>query len=116
MIVDDCSNDGTWDQLHPLEEIEKRIKLVRHEVNQGKGAALRTGIAHATAKIVIIQDADLEYDPGEYLRVIEPILSGEGGRRLRLSIPRRRWSMAGSLLLAFGGEPVSDHVLTWRRT
>ncbi len=74
VIVDDCSNDGTWDQLHPLEEIEKRIKLVRHEVNQGKGAALRTGIAHATAKIVIIQDADLEYDPGEYLRVIEPIL------------------------------------------
>ena len=75
VIVDDCSNNGTWDQLHPFVEIEPRVKLVRHEVNKGKGAALRTGIAHATAKIVIIQDADLEYDPGEYLRVIEPILA-----------------------------------------
>ncbi len=75
VIVDDCSNDGTWDQLHPFVEIEPRVKLVRHEVNKGKGAALRTGIAHATAKIVIIQDADLEYDPGEYLRVIGPILA-----------------------------------------
>jgi glycosyltransferase involved in cell wall biosynthesis len=75
VIVDDCSNDGTWDKLHPFEEIEPRVKLVRHAVNQGKGAALRTGIAHALAKIVIIQDADLEYDPEEYLRVIEPILA-----------------------------------------
>jgi len=77
VIVDDCSNDGTWNELHPLGEAEPRIKLVRHEVNQGKGAALRSGIAHATADIVIVQDADLEYDPAEYLRVIEPILVGK---------------------------------------
>ena len=77
VIVDDCSTDGTWDQLQPLAQNEPRIKLIRHEVNQGKGAALRSGIAHATAPIVIIQDADLEYDPAEYYRLLAPILSGK---------------------------------------
>jgi glycosyltransferase involved in cell wall biosynthesis len=77
IIVDDCSSDGTWDKLQPLARSEPRIKLVRHEMNQGKGAALRTGFAHATAAIVIIQDADLEYDPAEYFRLLAPILSGK---------------------------------------
>lgn len=77
VIVDDCSRDGTWDKLQPLAQNEPRIKLVRHEVNQGKGAALRTGIAHATSNIVIIQDADLEYDPAEYHLLIAPILAGK---------------------------------------
>jgi glycosyltransferase involved in cell wall biosynthesis len=77
IIVDDCSNDGTWEKLQPLAQNEPRIKLVRHETNQGKGAALRTGFAHATSPIVIIQDADLEYDPAEYHRVLAPILSGK---------------------------------------
>ena len=77
VIVDDCSRDGTWDKLQPLAQNEPRIKLVRHEVNQGKGAALRTGIAHATSNIVIIQDADLEYDPDDYPRLLQPILEGK---------------------------------------
>ena len=77
VIVDDCSTDGTWEQLLPLAQNEPRIQLIRHEVNQGKGAALRTGIAHATAEIVIIQDADLEYDPQEYHLLLAPILSGK---------------------------------------
>ena len=76
VIVDDCSTDGTWDQLQPLAKNEPRIQLVRHAVNQGKGAALRTGIALATSPIVIIQDADLEYDPEEYHRLLAPILAG----------------------------------------
>src|SRR5271169_4842398 len=75
VIVDDCSRDGTWEKLQPLAQNEPRIKLVRHEVNQGKGAALRTGIAHATSAIVIIQDADLEYDATEYFRLLVPILA-----------------------------------------
>jgi len=77
IIVDDCSSDGTWEKLQPLAQNEPRIKLVRHEVNQGKGAALRTGFTHATSPIVIIQDADLEYDPTEYFRLLAPILSGK---------------------------------------
>ncbi len=77
VIVDDASRDGTWDKLQPLATGDSRIKLVRHEVNQGKGAALRTGFAQATSPIVIIQDADLEYDPAEYHRLLGPILSGK---------------------------------------
>jgi glycosyltransferase involved in cell wall biosynthesis len=77
VIVDDCSQDGTWEKLQPLTQNEPRIKLIRHEVNQGKGAALRTGFTHATAPIVIVQDADTEYDPAEYYRLLNPILSGK---------------------------------------
>ena len=77
VIVDDASKDGTWEKLQPIAQNEPRIKLVRHEINQGKGAALRTGFALATAAVVVIQDADLEYDPAEYHRLIGPILSGK---------------------------------------
>ncbi len=77
VVVDDCSSDGTWDKLQPLAQNEPRVKLIRHEINLGKGAALRTGIAHATAPIVIVQDADLEYDPREYFRLLIPVLSGK---------------------------------------
>jgi len=73
IVVDDASNDGTWAVLQGL-ALDPRLKTLRHEVNQGKGAALRTGISHATADIVIIQDADLEYDPTEYPVLIQPIL------------------------------------------
>ncbi|HTV61419.1 MAG TPA: glycosyltransferase family 2 protein [Verrucomicrobiae bacterium] len=77
VIVDDCSSDGTWEKLQAAAQDEPRINLARHEVNRGKGAALRTGFTHATAPIVIIQDADHEYDPGEYFRLLGPILTGK---------------------------------------
>lgn len=77
VVVDDCSTDETWSNLQSLAQTEPRIQLVRHEFNQGKGAALRTGFAHATSSIVIIQDADLEYDPAEYFRLLAPILAGK---------------------------------------
>jgi len=77
VIVDDCSRDGTWEKLQSLAQDESRIKLIHHEFNQGKGAALRTGFVHVTSAIVIIQDADLEYDAAEYHRVLAPILSGK---------------------------------------
>ncbi|MCF6286896.1 MAG: glycosyltransferase family 2 protein [Candidatus Hydrogenedentes bacterium] len=74
IVVDDGSTDGTRERL---EAIRDRIDtLVFHEHNQGKGAALRTGFQKATGEITLVQDADLEYDPQEYHRLIAPILSG----------------------------------------
>ena len=73
IIVDDASTDGTWEALQKL-PADPRVKTFRHEVNQGKGAAIRTGISRATADLVIIQDADMEYDPTEYPVLIQPIL------------------------------------------
>ncbi len=77
VVVDDCSKDNTWEALQPVAQKDKRVKLFRHEVNQGKGAALRTGFKHVTAPIVIVQDADLEYDPNEYEILVRPILIGK---------------------------------------
>ncbi len=76
IIVDDKSTDGTVEILKT--EIAPLVnKIVYHEMNQGKGGALRTGFSHATGDIVIIQDADLEYNPAEYPSIISPIINGE---------------------------------------
>ncbi|OGV42746.1 MAG: glycosyl transferase [Lentisphaerae bacterium GWF2_57_35] len=76
VIVDDCSKDGTREVLKKMQETQSDLVLSFHEVNQGKGAALRTGFGQATGDIVLIQDADLEYDPHEYANLLKPILDG----------------------------------------
>ncbi len=75
VIVDDYSTDGTRDILGRLGQ-EPGILVIHHERNQGKGAALRTGFAQATGDIVVVQDADLEYDPVEYPKLLQPIVDG----------------------------------------
>jgi glycosyltransferase involved in cell wall biosynthesis len=105
IIVDDCSTDGTKEILEatiaPLVD-----KIIFHERNQGKGAALRTGVTSATGDIVIIQDADLEYDPQEYSLLMEPIIAGKAdvvfGSRFMGGRPHRvlyYWHAVGNWLL-----------------
>lgn len=103
IVVDDCSKDGTRDIL--ASKISPLVnKIIYHECNQGKGVALRTGVAAATGDIVIIQDADLEYDPQEYPLLLEPFLHGKadvvfgsrfmGGRPHRAVSP---WRPGGNI-------------------
>jgi glycosyltransferase involved in cell wall biosynthesis len=76
IVVDDCSTDGTREILKS--EIEPLVtRIIYHAVNQGKGAAVRTGFTAATGDAVIVQDADLEYDPQEYPRLLKPVLDGK---------------------------------------
>ena len=92
IVVDDGSTDGTGDVLAELEG-DEGLRVLRHRRNLGKGAALRTGFARATGGIVIVQDADLEYDPVEYPRLIQPIVEGAAdvvyGSRFQSDSPHR---------------------------
>ena len=88
IVVDDASTDGSWQILEKIAARHKKIRILKHEKNCGKGAALRTGFIHATGDYVGIQDADEEYDPRDYLTMLEPLLDGRadvvyGSRYLR---------------------------------
>jgi len=75
IVVDDGSNDGTRDVLRQLGD--STVRVVMHDVNRGKGAALRTGFAHASGEYVLVQDADLEYDPEDWPKMLNPVLRGK---------------------------------------
>jgi glycosyltransferase involved in cell wall biosynthesis len=104
IVVDDGSSDGTADLLR---SIEGDVQVLRHEQNRGKGAALRTGFAHARGKVVVIQDADLEYDPGDIPALVDPIFAGHAdvvfGSRLMGGRPQRVhlfWHKVGNRFLS----------------
>jgi glycosyltransferase involved in cell wall biosynthesis len=105
IVVDDCSKDGTREKLKSVIE-PMGVRVLFHDINQGKGAALRTGIQACTGDVVIIQDADLEYDPSEYPHLLQPILDDKAdvvfGSRFLGSGPHRVvyfWHMMGNSFL-----------------
>ena len=79
IAVDDGSTDGTRELLSQVEQ--QGVSVLYHEHNQGKGAAIRTALARATGDIIIIQDADLEYDPRDYAQLVQPIVEGRADRK-----------------------------------
>jgi dolichol-phosphate mannosyltransferase len=95
IIIDDGSSDGTQELLRDIKE--KNIKVIFHKKNHGKGMAIRTGIKHITGDIVIIQDADLEYDPQDYYKLIAPIINNQAtvvyGSRLLNPQFRRNYNL-----------------------
>ncbi|MFN8543092.1 MAG: glycosyltransferase [Candidatus Binatia bacterium] len=123
IVVDDCSTDGTGAALEAFRAAtpdtpENRLVLVAHAQNQGKGAAVRTAVGHVTGDVVVIQDADLEYDPREYPRLIQPIIDGHAdvvyGSRFSGS-PRRVlmfWHTVGNKLLTLLSNMCSNLNLT----
>jgi glycosyltransferase involved in cell wall biosynthesis len=118
IVVDDGSNDGTPDVLR-REIVPLVTRIIYHETNRGKGAALRTGFAAATGDIVLVQDADLEYDPQEYPRLIKPIVDGRAdvvyGSRFMGSDAHRVvyfWHMVGNKLLTLCSNMLTNLNLT----
>jgi glycosyltransferase involved in cell wall biosynthesis len=117
VIVDDCSSDATASELERIDD--RRVKIVRHEVNKGKGAAIRSGFALASMPFVIVQDADLEYDPAEYPIVLGPLLDGKAdvvyGSRFLGGAPHRVlyfWHYVGNKLLTTASNMATNLNLT----
>jgi glycosyltransferase involved in cell wall biosynthesis len=119
IVVDDGSTDGTRDVLATRSAVEDRVQMILHPVNRGKGAALRTGFGAATAEFVVVQDADLEYDPADYPLLLEPLLSGVAdvvyGSRFASGRPHRVlyfWHSVGNKALTLLSNMFTDLNLT----
>ena len=118
IVVDDASTDGTREKLSHLAQERARVRVVYHTRNQGKGAALRTGFQAVTGDVIIIQDADLEYDPRDYPQLLAPILDGRAdvvyGSRF-LGGPHRVlffWHYVGNQLLTILSNMLTNINLT----
>ena len=118
IVVDDCSTDGSTDLVREAARAHPEVKALHHEQNRGKGAALRSGFAAVTGDAVLVQDADLEYEPADYKRLLEPILEGladvvygsrflGGTHRVHLF-----WHMVGNRLLTLYSNMLTNLNLT----
>jgi glycosyltransferase involved in cell wall biosynthesis len=104
VAVDDGSTDGSWAKLQEWPSKDARVLIIRHSQNRGKGAAIRTALAQLTTPLILIQDADLEYDPADYTQLLEPILRDEadvvyGSRFLAGTNGNPQWHTLGNRLL-----------------
>jgi len=115
IVIDDCSTDGSYKKLENLKERFKEMVLIKNTENMGKGYSLRKGIENATGDIVIIQDADLEYDPNEYNKLIKPILDNRAdvvyGSRFITTEARRVlyfWHYIGNKILTLFSNMLSN--------
>lgn len=106
ILVDDNSSDDTFVIMRELADANSRITVIRHPINRGKGAAVRSGLAHARGEIVVVQDADLEYDPNDYYELVKPIADGRvgvvfGSRFLGRHTGMYFWNAVGNKGLTF---------------
>lgn len=107
VVVDDGSSDGSWERLREWPGRESRVRVLRHAKNRGKGAALRTGFREINAAVIVVQDADLEYDPGDYRAMAGLIARDEAdvvfGSRFRAESPGKSpwWHRQGNRLLTW---------------
>jgi glycosyltransferase involved in cell wall biosynthesis len=106
IVIDDCSSDDTPNVLANAQRNDPNLRVIRHERNRGKGAAVRTGIAAATGDVIIVQDADLEYDPNDFYVVLKPIFDGRvgvvyGSRFMGSHTGMYFWNALGNKFLTF---------------
>jgi glycosyltransferase involved in cell wall biosynthesis len=118
VIVDDGSTDGTRDLYPAIKELDESIRVILHDENLGKGAAVRTGFANAEGDIFLIQDADLEYDPRDYPALLRPVIEGKAavvyGSRFRGGPTKTMffWHMVGNKMLTLITNIVYNTILT----
>jgi len=108
VAVDDCSRDGTWERLSLRAAADPRIRTARHEVNRGKGSAIQTARAEATGDLLVIQDADLEYDPSDIPALIAPIVTGHAD-----AVCGTRFGGAGAHRVLYFYHRMGNGLLTW---
>ena len=118
VVVDDCSNAGASEVVNVWPGIDKRVRVIRHSINRGKGAAIRSGLIYAHAPVIIIQDADLEYDLNDYDRLLRPIRCGQAevvyGSRFskRSDNSTSWWHRCGNGLLTWATNDLTGLCLT----